>query len=438
MMRKSERTFAQNAKLMGKATALAVASALFLAAAGLSSCARDPAKEAAVSTAPHSAGDNAQEPAVALSPTFSWLDGAQLFKVKADLGKERFVFYYKDKKVARDDAEEFFRLNGMARPNDKAAEAAAAAESKSESKSEAVVGAGAGVGARAPASPSSDSGKEGEQADGPALDQGGRAEAAATKKSEGRPEAQGQPTRDGGKGAKKAAKRDRKAPKKTASPCAGVGDPSNCKTAVVSFADVDAIDAEALESAPKEAAKAGNVLMLSAISLAQSKGFADKHRPLVYGWVEKAAALGNAEARHYDALMTYAGLNGREADPQQAIVSWLALSSSGEKLSSLRLALMRMVGQDVDLDLKAAAELMDKAELLYFPSKTLRACALGKKCPYVKLKTAKDRLAYWKALAANGNAEAKRIQRFVKAMSIGETLDPAGKKDKRLRDLIYN
>ena len=99
---------------------------------------------------------------------------------------------------------------------------------------------------------------------------------------------------------------------------------------------------------------------------------------------------------------------------------------------------MRMVGQDVDLDLKAAAELMDKAELLYFPSKTLRACASGKKCPYVKLKTAKDRLAYWKALAANGNAEAKRIQRFVKAMSIGETLDPAGKKDKRLRDLIYN
>lgn len=434
MMRQSERTFAQNAKLMGKATALAVASALFLAAAGLSSCARDPATEAAVSTAPHSAGDNAQEPAVALSPTFSWLDGAQLFKVKADLGKERFVFYYKDKKVARDDAEEFFRLNGMARPNDKAAEAAA--ESESEAAAEA--GAGAGAEAREPASPSSDSGKEGEQADGPAADQGGGAKAAAPKKSEGRPEAHGEPARDGVKGAKKAAKRGRKAPKKTASPCAGVGDPSNCKTAVVSFADVDAIEAEALESAPKEAAKAGNVLMLSAISLAQSKGFADKHRPLVYGWIEKAAALGNAEARHYDALMTYAGLNGREADPQQAIVSWLALSSSGEKLSSLRLALMRMVGQDVDLDLKAAAELMDKAELLYFPSKTLRACASGKKCPYVKLKTAKDRLAYWKALAANGNAEAKRIQRFVKAMSIGETLDPAGKKDKRLRDLIYN
>lgn len=432
MMRKSERTFAQNAKLMGKATALAVASALFLAAAGLSSCARDSAKEAAVSTAPHSAGDNAQEPAVALSPTFSWLDGAQLFKVKADLGKERFVFYYKDKKVARDDAEEFFRLNGMARPNDKAAEAAA----ESESKSEAVAVAGAE--ARAPASPSSDSGKEGEQADVPAADQGGGAEAAAPKKSEGRPEAHGEPARDGVKGAKKAAKRGRKAPKKTASPCAGVGDPSNCKTAVVSFADVDAIEAEALESAPKEAAKAGNVLMLSAISLAQSKGFADKHRPMVYGWVEKAAALGNAEARHYDALMTYAGLNGREADPQRAIVSWLALSSSGEKLSSLRLALMRMVGQDVDLDLKAAAELMDRAELLYFPSKTLRACASGKKCPYVKLKTEKDRLAYWKTLAANGNAEAKRIQRFVKAMSVGETLDPAGKKDKRLRDLIYN
>lgn len=430
MMRKSKPTFAQNARLMGKATTLAVASALFFAAAGLASCARDPATEAAVHTAPHFAGDAAQEPAVVLSPTFSWLDGAQLFKVKADLGKERFVFYYKDKKVARDDAEEFFRLNGMARPGDKAAEAAAAAAAESDSKSEAE--------ARASASAPSDSKKESENAGGPAVDQGGRAEAAAQKKPEGRPEANGKPAGDGGKGAKKTAKRDRKAPKKTASPCAGVGDPSNCKTAVVSFADVDAIDAEALESAPKEAAKAGNVLMLSAISLAQSKGFADKHRPMVYGWVEKAAALGNAEARHYDALMTYAGLNGREADPQRAIVSWLALSSSGEKLSSMRLALMRMVGQDVDLDLKAAAELMDRAELLYFPSKTLRACASGKKCPYVKLKTEKDRLAYWKALAANGNAEAKRIQRFVKAMSIGETLDPAGKKDKRLRDLIYN
>lgn len=171
-------------------------------------------------------------------------------------------------------------------------------------------------------------------------------------------------------------------------------------------------------------ANADKIIFLTIVTFQGPKPLNDKETANVTSWIERGAELGDPRSRHFDALLDYKGIGGRTADKEKAIKVWEELAKEGETQSVIRLALMKLLGVDVQCDVDEAKTLLAKVGggMSYFPKRTLSGCGKKRSCLYEKMKL-EDKLEFWRRLSAKKDRESRKLGKIVKQFEILDVED---------------